>query len=294
MPTVAHANRWRHDASPSLLRSAAPPASPATAPTPPAPVVDALIAAGGPAVLIFETLAERTLALAQLRAPRRSRRRLRAAARRRCCGRCWRAASAHGIRIVSNFGAANPRGAARRIARWRASSGLRAPRIAVVEGDDLSRRRSTAPLLRERSARRMRRHATSSAPTPTSAPSRSPTRCAPAPRSSSAAASPTRRSPSARRSRTSAGRATTGTASAARDDGRPPARMRRAGQRRLLRRPGLQGRARPGARSAIPIAEIDADGDCVDHQARRHRRPRRRAHGEGAAALRGARPGAPT
>lgn len=31
-----------------------------------APVVEALIAAGGPAVLIFETLAERTLALAQL------------------------------------------------------------------------------------------------------------------------------------------------------------------------------------------------------------------------------------
>ena len=30
------------------------------------PVVDALIAAGGPAFLIFETLAERTLALAQL------------------------------------------------------------------------------------------------------------------------------------------------------------------------------------------------------------------------------------
>mgnify|MGYP003350900435 CR=1 FL=1 len=31
-----------------------------------APVVEALAAAGGPAVLIFETLAERTLALAQL------------------------------------------------------------------------------------------------------------------------------------------------------------------------------------------------------------------------------------
>ena len=30
------------------------------------PVVDALLAAGGPAFLIFETLAERTLALAQL------------------------------------------------------------------------------------------------------------------------------------------------------------------------------------------------------------------------------------
>lgn len=101
------------------------------------PVVDALIAAGGPAVLIFETLAERTLALAQL--ARRSRpdagyEPLLDELLRPVLARCLGA----GIRIVSNFGAANPDGAARRIAALAASLGLRAPRIAVVEGDDLS------------------------------------------------------------------------------------------------------------------------------------------------------------
>ena len=45
---------------------------------------------------------------------------------------------AHGIRIVSNFGAANPRAAARHIARMARELGASAPRIAVVEGDDLS------------------------------------------------------------------------------------------------------------------------------------------------------------
>jgi hypothetical protein len=49
---------------------------------------------------------------------------------------------AHGIRIVSNFGAANPRGAARRIAALAAELGLKAPRIAVVEGDDVGAARS--------------------------------------------------------------------------------------------------------------------------------------------------------
>ena len=101
-----------------------------------APVVEALIGAGGPAVLIFETLAERTLALAQL-------------ARRVDAGAGYepllvdmlqpvlaRALGA-GIRIVGNFGAANPLGAARRIATLAHELGLRPPRIAVVEGDDL-------------------------------------------------------------------------------------------------------------------------------------------------------------
>jgi hypothetical protein len=101
------------------------------------PVVDTLAAAGGPAAIIFETLAERTLALAQL-------------ARRvdREAGyepllvdildpileKCL----ANEIRIVSNFGAANPPGAARRIAEIARTRGLRTPRIAVVHGDDLS------------------------------------------------------------------------------------------------------------------------------------------------------------
>jgi hypothetical protein len=45
---------------------------------------------------------------------------------------------AAGIRIVSNFGAANPAGAARRIHALARELGLDAPRIAIVEGDDVS------------------------------------------------------------------------------------------------------------------------------------------------------------
>lgn len=101
------------------------------------PVVRTLIARGGAAALIFETLAERTLALAHL-------------ARRADAGRgyeplldllltpvlglCLDA----GIPIIGNFGAANPHGAARRIRALAAELGLTAPRVAVVEGDDLS------------------------------------------------------------------------------------------------------------------------------------------------------------
>ncbi|WP_431112646.1 acyclic terpene utilization AtuA family protein [Variovorax paradoxus] len=117
------------------------------------PVVDTLIARlqGGPpgqrAFLIFETLAERTLALAQLRRqgnPDAGYEPLLDAMLRPVLARCL----AHGIRIVSNFGAANPRAAARHIARMARELGSAAPRIAVVEGDDLS---GTAhrPLLHE-------------------------------------------------------------------------------------------------------------------------------------------------
>ena len=102
-----------------------------------APVVETLIARGGPAYLIFETLAERTLALAQL-----ARRKDPAAGYepqldamlRPILQRCLE----HGIRIVSNFGAANPRGAARRIRALAGELGLAVPRIAIVTGDDLS------------------------------------------------------------------------------------------------------------------------------------------------------------
>ena len=102
------------------------------------PVVDALIASGGPSVLIFETLAERTLALAQLSRrtdPEGGFEPLLAEMLRPVLARCL----AHGIRIVSNFGAANPVGAAHCIARIAAELGLPVPCIAVVEGDDLSR-----------------------------------------------------------------------------------------------------------------------------------------------------------
>ena len=101
------------------------------------PVVDALLAAGGPAFLIFETLAERTLALAQLarRAnPDAGYEPLLDDMLRPVLARCLRG----GIRIVSNFGAAHPEAAARRIHALAAELGLPAPRIAVVQGDDLS------------------------------------------------------------------------------------------------------------------------------------------------------------
>ena len=101
------------------------------------PVVKALIASGGPAVLIFETLAERTLALAQLARrsdPEAGYEPLLDELLRPVLGLCLQ----HGVRIVSNFGAANPVGAARPIAALAQELGLRAPRIAVVHGDDLS------------------------------------------------------------------------------------------------------------------------------------------------------------
>lgn len=101
------------------------------------PVVDTLIERGGASVLIFETLAERTLALAQL-------------ARQADAEAGYEPllvemltpvladCLAHGIRIVGNFGAANPPAAARRLLRLAREQGLQAPRIAVVSGDDLS------------------------------------------------------------------------------------------------------------------------------------------------------------
>src|SRR5689334_25255981 len=77
-------------------------------------VVDTLIRRGGPAVLIFETLAERTLALAQLARgadPQAGYEPLLDELVTPVLQRCL----AHGVRIVSNFGAANPLAAARRI-----------------------------------------------------------------------------------------------------------------------------------------------------------------------------------
>jgi hypothetical protein len=100
------------------------------------PVVRTLRAQGGPSVLMFETLAERTLALAQLQ-------------RRRDPESGWEPSLERfvapvlcdcvegNIPIVGNFGAANPAGAARRIQQLAASLGLPPLRIAVVEGDDL-------------------------------------------------------------------------------------------------------------------------------------------------------------
>src|SRR5437868_6223584 len=87
------------------------------------PVVRTLAQAGGPAVLMFETLAERTLALAQLQ-------------RRRDPQAGWEPSLdrfvqpvlaecvAAGIPIVGNFGAANPAGAAAHIQQIAQALGL--------------------------------------------------------------------------------------------------------------------------------------------------------------------------
>ncbi|MEN5065215.1 acyclic terpene utilization AtuA family protein [Achromobacter aegrifaciens] len=101
-----------------------------------AAVVRTLIARGG-GVLIYETLAERTLALAQLARnedPERGYEPLLDELVGPVLADCLR----HGIRIVGNFGAANPAAAARRIAALARQQGLPAPRIAVVYGDALS------------------------------------------------------------------------------------------------------------------------------------------------------------
>jgi hypothetical protein len=88
-------------------------------------------------MLIFEMLAERTLALAQLdrrKNPEGGYAPLLEPMVRPVLRRCLE----YGIPIVSNFGAANPRAAAHRIRRIAQEQGISKVRVAVVEGDDLS------------------------------------------------------------------------------------------------------------------------------------------------------------
>jgi hypothetical protein len=100
------------------------------------PVVAALARADGPRFLIYETLAERTLALSQL-----ERQRNRAAGYNPGLDRflqpVLRQCVDSGIRIVGNFGAANPRAAAFRILQLAEELHCRV-RVGIVEGDDLS------------------------------------------------------------------------------------------------------------------------------------------------------------
>jgi len=102
-----------------------------------APIVETLIARGGAGALIFEMLSERTLALAQLdrrKNPEGGYAPLLESMARPVLRRCLE----HGIPIVSNFGAANPLAAARRIRQMAQEQGVSRARIAIIEGDDLS------------------------------------------------------------------------------------------------------------------------------------------------------------
>ena len=100
-------------------------------------VVRTLISRGGPAALMFENLAERTLAHQHL--IRRANPSLGYEPSLELelspiLADCLK----HNIPIIGNFGAANPQGAALCIVQLAEKLGLPKPRIAVVMGDDLS------------------------------------------------------------------------------------------------------------------------------------------------------------
>lgn len=102
-------------------------------------------ARGGAGVLIFEMLAERTLALAQLdrrKNPAGGYAPLLEPMLQPVLRLCLQS----GIPIVSNFGAANPQAAALRIQQMAREQGISDARIAVVAGDDLSDARGRALL----------------------------------------------------------------------------------------------------------------------------------------------------
>jgi hypothetical protein len=102
-----------------------------------AAVIAELARCTGPRFLMFETLAERTLALCQLERRQNPERGYSPALERmlpRALGPCL----ASGIRIVGNFGGAHPMAAGRRVAELAREAGFPDARIAVVEGDDLS------------------------------------------------------------------------------------------------------------------------------------------------------------
>jgi len=101
------------------------------------PLVNALIQHGGPACLIFESLAERTLALAQLERRQNDQLGYEPLLEEMVTpilSDCVQA----GIPIVGNFGAANPFAAAAVIARLAKEKNLPELKIAVVTGDDIS------------------------------------------------------------------------------------------------------------------------------------------------------------
>lgn len=110
------------------------------------PIVADMAARTGPKFLMFEVLAERTLALAQGQ-KRAGMHEGYSPYLDNYIRPVLAQAMAGGVRIVSNMGAANPRAAAKRVHAIAAEYGLAPPRIFVVTGDDLTARMSEAEIL---------------------------------------------------------------------------------------------------------------------------------------------------
>jgi hypothetical protein len=109
------------------------------------PVVATLATLPGERFLIYEVLAERTLAIAQKlkrEDPDRGYSPFLDAYLSLVLADCHR----HGIRIVTNMGAANPLGAARRVHALARELGVRGLKVAAVTGDDLLATMSEAEL----------------------------------------------------------------------------------------------------------------------------------------------------
>ena len=103
----------------------------------PLPVLRTLIASGLPSAMFFETLGERTVALAHLE-KRRDREAGYEPMLERLLEPILALAKQHGIPLLGNWGAANPPAAARAVARLAIAQGMGDLRIAVVEGDDVT------------------------------------------------------------------------------------------------------------------------------------------------------------
>jgi len=100
------------------------------------PVADSLIASGKPAALFYETLAERTLAIAQ-RERRADPEKGYTPDLAGFVGPVLKRCVENGVPIIGNFGAANPMGAAKRLHALAKEQGISGLRVAVVDGDDL-------------------------------------------------------------------------------------------------------------------------------------------------------------
>lgn len=103
----------------------------------PIPVLRTLIARGAPSAMFFETLGERTVALAHLE-KRRDPEAGYESMLERLLAPILADARAHRIPLIGNWGAANPPAAARAVARLALSLGLPDLRIGLVEGDDVT------------------------------------------------------------------------------------------------------------------------------------------------------------